>query len=114
MFWKSHRLDHDDTNFYDKKYTLGLDEFGFPAIALTNKLLIAQHDFGNNREQLAENWQEWLDLNPFDGKVAEKLVKIYHGKISSLDPDKDAAEIHRIHRKLKLAQGRADRYAFAH
>lgn len=89
-----------------------MDEFGFPAIALTNKLLIAQDDFGNNREQLAENWQEWLDLNPFDGKVAEKLVSIYTSRISGLDPDKDAAEIHRIQRKLKLAQGRANRYAF--
>jgi hypothetical protein len=75
--------------------------------------LIAEKDYGNNKELLTENWQEWLNLNPFDANVAKKLVALYDLKLSGLDPIKDRAKIQRINRKRQLARGRAERYAYA-
>jgi hypothetical protein len=75
--------------------------------------LIAENEYGNNRELLTNNWQGWLNLNPFDANVAKKLATLYNLRISNLDPVKNKAEIHRINRKLQLARGRAHRYAYA-
>jgi hypothetical protein len=47
---------------------------------------------------------------PFDAEVAGALVRLYEKRLSRLDPQKDAAVLQRLERKLQLARGRADRY----
>jgi hypothetical protein len=111
-FWKSSRYaEFGDKSFIDKKYILAMDNLGFPVTALTNNLLIRQKEFGENREELEEHWQDWVHHTPCDAPVAQRLTNLYEADKAKLDPQQDAAAIRRLSRKLHLVQGRAQRYS---
>lgn len=89
---------------------MGLDTFGYPAVALANKVLTELDNFGDSTEELEESWFDWLQHNPFDTVVAGRLERLLLEKMDSLDPASDAAAIERIERKLDLVQKRLQRY----
>ena len=95
----------------DRKDLLDLDDFGFPVISLTNRLLVQQSDFGESREALEKSWHNWLNHQPFDAPVARRLAQIYSRHIAQLDPRKDAGAVERLGRKLRQTETRAERYA---
>lgn len=89
---------------------MGLDRYGFPAAPLANRILIGLDDFGDSTRQLEQSWYEWLHYYPFDVKVAEKLAGLYEKRLKSLDPVKDAGQVHKVEKKLELIKNRATRY----
>jgi hypothetical protein len=96
--------------FYDKKTIMGLDMFGFPAAALANSILVEFDNFGDSTRQLEKSWSEWLHFYPFDTKVTEKLVELYQKRIDTLNPQKDAAQVRLIGKKLQLLKNHLERY----
>jgi tetratricopeptide (TPR) repeat protein len=90
--------------------TLSLDNYGFPNIAIANRILIQENDYGESRENLEETWAQWLHHFPFDAPVAEALAKLYEQRLAKLDKEKNAAVYQRLERKLKLVRSRATRY----
>lgn len=101
----------ESTFFNDSKKALVLDEHGFPAIAIANRILVNRDDYGESKEDLAINWEKWVHHIPFDTPVVQALAKLYERKLENLDKDKDAAEYQRLMRKLKLARSRLARYS---
>jgi len=87
-----------------------LDEYGFPDVAVVNRILINKENYGESREMLEEKWEEWVYRLPFDAPVAEALAKLYERRLKKLDKNKDAAVYQRLERKLKLVRNRAARY----
>ncbi len=99
-----------DGFFSDSKTTLGLDPYGYPGVAVANHALLKSDDYGESLEDLTDEWEVWLHHMPFDARVAEALVRLYEKRLGPLDPQKDAAALQRLERKLQLARGRAERY----
>jgi hypothetical protein len=103
--------------FTDSAGNLSLDNYGFPDLAIANRILIQAQDYGETRESLEEKWAQWMHLLPYDAPVAEALAKLYEQRLTKLDKGQNAAVYQRVERKLKLAQNRAVRYnitSFAH
>jgi hypothetical protein len=90
---------------------MGHDKYGFPAAALANASLIEQKYFGDNTKDLEENWFEWLQYNPFDTAVAEKLAELYQKRLETMDPLEDASRVQQLQRKLDLIKSRIDHYS---
>ena len=90
---------------------MSLDEYGFPEMAVANRVLIREDDFGESREGLEGDWEKWVHYIPFDAPVAKALAKLYERRLERLDKDKDAAVYHRLERKLTLVRSRAVRYS---
>jgi hypothetical protein len=97
-------------SFSDSKHRICLDEFGFPQMAVANRILIGKRDFGEKQEALGKSWQKWLHHIPFDAPVAEALGRMYEERTEKLDEKEDAAVLHRLAKKLRLTQDRAMRY----
>ncbi len=89
---------------------MGLDMFGFPAASLANSMLVEFDDFGDSTRQLEKTWYQWLHFYPFDTKVTAKLVELYEKRLTTLNPQKDAAQIRLIDKKLQLLKNHLDRY----
>lgn len=79
-------------------------------MAIANRLLTAIEDFGESRENLEENWEQWIHRMPFDAPVARALGELYERRLKSIDKEKEAAEYQRLNRKLRLVSSRAARY----
>jgi hypothetical protein len=88
-----------------------MDEYGFPEIAVANRVLINEDDYGESREELEANWEKWVHHIPFDAPVAKALAKLYERGLEKIDREKDAAVYQRLQRKLKLVRSRAARYS---
>ena len=78
--------------------------------AIANRILLRREDYGESKEDLEENWAKWIHHIPFDAPVARTLAKLYEGRLDRLHKEKDAAEYHRLERKLRLVRNRASRY----
>jgi hypothetical protein len=87
-----------------------LDAYGFPDVAVANRILMNKENYGESRETLEEKWEEWVYRLPFDAPVAEALAKLYERRLEKLDKNKDAAVYQRLERKLKLVRSRAACY----
>ena len=79
-------------------------------MAAANHVLLEMDDFGESREGLQEDWETWVHHIPFDSPVAAKLVRLTEERFNRLDPERDAGDIQRLERKLRLARSRAARY----
>jgi hypothetical protein len=90
---------------------MGHDKYGFPAAALANASLVEQEYFGDNTKDLEQNWFEWLQYNPFDTAVGEKLAELYRKRLETMDPLEDASRVQQLQRKLDLIKHRIDRYS---
>jgi hypothetical protein len=95
------------------KEEMTLDNYGFPEVAVANRILIEKDDYGESREALEEKWERWVHHIPFDAPVAEALAKLYAQRLEKLHPKDDAAVYQRLERKLKLIRSRAARYDIA-
>ncbi len=84
--------------------------FGFPAASLANSILVEFDNFGDSTRQLEKSWYGWLHFYPFDTKVTAKLVELYQKRIDTLNPQKDAAQIRLIGKKLQLLKNHLERY----
>ncbi|MBI9075414.1 MAG: hypothetical protein JEZ02_08400 [Desulfatibacillum sp.] len=89
---------------------IGLDEYGFPALALANGILAETEDLGESREELMPVWERWHHFLPFDASVAAALSALYEEDLARLNPKKDASEIYKTTNKLKLVRRRATNY----
>ena len=103
-------LSRKNSPFTEAESQLVLDSYGFPEMAVANRILIDMDDYGESREDLERDWEKWVGHLPFDAPVAEALAKLYERRLEKLDRDKDAAVFRRFERKLKLVQSRAARY----
>ncbi|PID74235.1 MAG: hypothetical protein CSB32_01820 [Desulfobacterales bacterium] len=72
--------------FRDAKRIMGLDQFGYPANAIANRILVNMDDFGVNTKDLITTWYTWLHYNPFDTQVSEKLTELLAREVQTLDP----------------------------
>jgi hypothetical protein len=96
--------------FYDSKGRMQLDEFGFPEVAVANRILLHMDRYGESRDDLEKTWEKWVHHIPFDSPVAQALVKLYSLRLDKMDKENNAAEYQRLKRKIDLAQRRAKRY----
>ncbi len=96
--------------FRDAKRIMGLDQFGYPANAIANRILVNMDDFGVNTKDLITTWYTWLHYNPFDIQVSEKLTELLTREIQTLDPGKDAGRIRQLQKKQAITRNRAIRY----
>ena len=89
---------------------MGLDKYGYPATYIANEILFDLNDFGADAKKLESSWYDWLQYNPFDYRVAEKLTVLLEERVAKLDPKKDAGLIHQLEKKITLTKKRALRY----
>jgi hypothetical protein len=78
--------------------------------AIANRILVRREDYGESKEDLEREWAKWIHHIPFDAPVARTLARLYQGRLDRLHKETDAAEYHRLERKLRLARNRASRY----
>ncbi len=97
--------------FLDAKTIMGLDRYGYPATQYANQSLLEFDDFGDSAKQLEESWYEWLQYNPFDTAVAQKLAQLYRKRMKTINPDEDADRLNQIKKKLQLTENRTSRYS---
>ena len=104
-------MDSDDKEFfYDSKGIRNLDEFGFPEIAVANRILLGIDNYGESTEDLEKSWGKWVHHIPFDSPVSRALIKLYTKRLGKMDKEENTAEYQRLQRKLDLVQRRAERY----
>ena len=89
---------------------MGLDQFGFPAVAIANALLIAQEKYEDSTKELEDAWLTWLGYYPFDAPVAARLSSLMQERLARTDQEKDGARRQVLARKLGIATLRAERY----
>jgi len=99
----------DNTGYIGTK--LSLDSYGFPQMAIANRVLLKQHDYGGSREDLEDGWERWISHAPFDIPVAKALSDIYSHRIERLDNKKDSSVYYRLEHKLQLLNDRIERYS---
>jgi len=100
----------EEQSFKDSKTRLGFDEYGFPATAIANMILLEQDDYGGSGKKLEEAWLEWLHYYPFDAAVAGRLSELMRGRFDRIDEESDAARRQVLERKLQLVSKWAERY----
>lgn len=89
---------------------MGLDQYGFPVIAVSNTILVEQDKYADSAKDLEEAWLEWLSYYPFDGPVAARLSALMRERLARTDREKDGARRQVLERKLELVSLRAERY----
>lgn len=89
---------------------MGLDQYGFPVIAISNAILVDQEKYADSTKDLEEAWQEWLSYYPFDAPVAARLSALMQERLARTDREKDGALRQILERKLELVSLRAERY----
>ena len=87
-----------------------LDNYGFPDIALANKILVRMDELGESRDDLEKSWWKWSHHNPFDAQVSGALLKLYRYRLAKINKKNSAAAYQRLERKIKLLQKRTTRY----
>ena len=87
-----------------------MDEFGFPQMAVANRILLNMENYGESKDDLEKSWEKWVHHIPFDSPVARALSELYTQKLEKLDEKNHAAAHQRLKRKLDLVQQRAERY----
>lgn len=89
---------------------MGLDDYGFPARSVANRILAQTKNLGESEEALSPIWEIWVHYMPFDAPVAKALSQIYTREIQGMDKKTDERERDRLSIKLRLAEKRAERY----
>ncbi len=87
-----------------------MDQFGYPANSIANRILVDTDDFGVDTKDLIDAWYSWLHYCPFDTQVSEKLTEIFTREIQKLDSSRDAGRIQRLRKKQAITRNRATRY----
>ncbi len=110
---RSSRGRRDDMPLYDASLDvqIGLDEYGFPSLALANQMLVDMDELGESREDLLTVWERWHHFMPFDSSVANALAGMYRQDLENMKPKKDASKIFKTRKKLKLAEQRINNYS---
>ncbi len=89
---------------------MGLDQFGYPANSVANRILANMDDFGVNTKDVIAAWYTWLHYRPFDTQVSRKLTELFTREIQALDPVRDAGRIQRLQKKQAITRSREIRY----
>ena len=90
-----------------------MDKYGFPELAVANRILVNKMNYGESREELEKDWEGWIHHLPFDSAVSQTLERMYTQRLNKLNKETDAAAYQRLDRKLKLVRSRASRYNIA-
>ena len=89
---------------------MGLDNYGFPAAAIANAILLEQQDFGDSAMEVEDSWSFWLRNNPVDAKGAGSRSRLMTERLNKMDVDNDGARRQKLERRLKQVEHRAERY----